>query len=130
MLAQKYFRKAGIPTALKPVAEEGVPEFLWRKRSRRQGNAPARHSAKEVFDRLAGTWAYWGWKGGYFDGEADARAFYDEMCYMLATQKARAELAAMVQHRPALGLWHRWPEPGPLLCRSQHRPADEIGLVL
>ena len=45
-------------------------------------------SAKEVFHRLAGTWTYWGWKGGYFDAEEDARAFYDEMCHMLATQKA------------------------------------------
>jgi ribonucleotide reductase alpha subunit len=34
---------------------------------------------KQVFDRLAGTWTYWGWKGGYFDSEADARAFYDEL---------------------------------------------------
>ncbi|HSM97315.1 MAG TPA: vitamin B12-dependent ribonucleotide reductase, partial [Rhizomicrobium sp.] len=46
------------------------------------------NSAKQVFDRLAGTWTYWGWKGGYFDKEADARAFFDEMCFMLATQKA------------------------------------------
>ena len=45
-------------------------------------------SAKQVFHRLAGTWTYWGWKGGYFDAEDDARAFYDEMCHMLATQKA------------------------------------------
>ena len=41
-----------------------------------------------MFHRLAGTWTYWGWKGGYFDAEDDARAFYDEMCHMLATQKA------------------------------------------
>ena len=87
VLAQKYFRKAGVPKTLKPVAEEGVPEFLWRKRGRRQRDAPARHSAKQVFDRMAGTWTYWGWKGGYFDSEADARAFYDELCHMLATQK-------------------------------------------
>src|SRR6185436_13357443 len=42
----------------------------------------------QVFHRLAGTWTYWGWKGGYFDAEDDARAFYDEMCHMLAAQKA------------------------------------------
>ena len=41
-----------------------------------------------MFDRLAGTWTYWGWKGGYFDSEADARAFFDEHCYMLAMQMA------------------------------------------
>ena len=28
----------------------------------------------------------WGWKGGYFDAERDARAFFDEMCHMLARQ--------------------------------------------
>lgn len=43
-------------------------------------------SATQVFDRLAGAWTYWGWKGGYFDAEADARAFYDEMRYMLCRQ--------------------------------------------
>ncbi|MEE8507163.1 MAG: vitamin B12-dependent ribonucleotide reductase, partial [Kiloniellales bacterium] len=37
---------------------------------------------------LAGTWTYWGWKGGYFDGEDDARAFYDELRHMLARQMA------------------------------------------
>ena len=46
------------------------------------------NSAKQVFDRMAGTWTYWGWKGGYFDTEADARAFHDELCHMLAAQKA------------------------------------------
>src|SRR3546814_802698 len=30
VLAQKYFRKAGIPARLKPVAEVNVPEWLWR----------------------------------------------------------------------------------------------------
>ena len=30
VLAQKYFRKAGIPAVLKRVKEKGVPEFLWR----------------------------------------------------------------------------------------------------
>ena len=39
-----------------------------------------------MFDRLAGTWTYWGWKGGYFSTEEDARAFYDELRYMLAMQ--------------------------------------------
>src|SRR5215469_2979965 len=87
VLAQKYFRKAGIPTALKPIAEEGVPEFLWRREA--DGDArTGEHSAKQVFDRMAGTWTYWGWKGGYFDTDADARAFHDELCHMLATQKA------------------------------------------
>jgi len=86
VLAQKYFRKAGVPKTLKSVAEEGVPEFLWKKQGAGK-DTTGEKSAKQVFDRLAGTWAYWGWKGGYFDGEADARAFYDELCHMLASQK-------------------------------------------
>jgi ribonucleoside-diphosphate reductase alpha chain len=87
VLAQKYFRKAGVPVALEPVAEEGVPAWLWRKEAA-GSETTGEHSAKQVFDRLAGTWTYWGWKGGYFDTESDARAFHDELCFMLATQKA------------------------------------------
>src|ERR1051326_9288609 len=30
VLAQKYFRKAGVPARLKRVEEEAVPSFLWR----------------------------------------------------------------------------------------------------
>ena len=87
VLAQKYFRKAGVPVTLKAVPEEGVPEWLWRK-APDGDETRGENSAREVFDRLAGTWTYWGWKGGYFDTESDARAFHDEHCYMLATQKA------------------------------------------
>ncbi|HWY66115.1 MAG TPA: vitamin B12-dependent ribonucleotide reductase [Rhizomicrobium sp.] len=89
VLAQKYFRKAGVPKNLRPVPEEGVPEFLWRKQAKENGSkeTTGERSAKQVFDRLAGTWTYWGWKGGYFDSETDARAFYDELCHMLAAQK-------------------------------------------
>ncbi|RMF07568.1 MAG: adenosylcobalamin-dependent ribonucleoside-diphosphate reductase, partial [Alphaproteobacteria bacterium] len=94
IIAQKYFRKAGVPKALRPVEESTVPSWLWRReadeealgaldRDKRYGSET---SAKQVFDRLAGTWTYWGWKGGYFDGEEDARAFYDELRHMLARQ--------------------------------------------
>ncbi len=90
ILAQKYFRKAGVPAKLKAIAERDVPEWLWRRVPDEDQPAAARSgsetSAKEVFHRLAGTWTYWGWKGGYFDAEADARAYYDETCFMLAKQ--------------------------------------------
>ncbi|MFW5835193.1 MAG: vitamin B12-dependent ribonucleotide reductase, partial [Pseudomonadota bacterium] len=88
VLAQKYFRKAGVPSALKRVAEAGVPEWLQRRVAAEGAGVGGEVSAKQVFDRLAGTWTYWGWKGGYFDGEADARAFFDEMRAMLALQMA------------------------------------------
>ena len=89
VIAQKYFRKAGVPVRRKKVPEEGVPEFLWR--SIPDGNDAATEgetSARQVFDRMAGAWAYWGWKGGYFSTEDDAQAYFDEMRYMLATQRA------------------------------------------
>jgi len=94
VLAQKYFRKAGVPTRLRKVEEESVPSFLWRsvadeaalKELPEKERTTGEHSARQVFDRLAGTWTYWGWKGGYFDSEADAQAFFDELRYMLAMQ--------------------------------------------
>ncbi len=89
VIAQKYFRKAGVPTRLKKVKEKGVPEFLWRSVPAKDGvEKTGETSSKQVFDRLAGAWAYWGWKGGYFTTEADAQAYYDEMRHMLATQRA------------------------------------------
>ena len=39
-----------------------------------------------MFDRLAGCWTYWGWKGKYFSSEEDAQAFFDELRFMLAKQ--------------------------------------------
>jgi ribonucleoside-diphosphate reductase alpha chain len=96
VLAQKYFRKAGVPARLKRVEENSVPSFLWRSvadeaaleelpRAERSGPET---SARQVFDRLAGAWTYWGWKGGYFGAEEDARAFFDELRFMLARQMA------------------------------------------
>ena len=94
VLAQKYFRKAGVPQKLKKFEENDVPSWLWRSVADNEAMAElpvdqhtsGEFSAKQIFDRLAGTWTYWGWKGGYFDSEEDARAYRDEMCYMLATQ--------------------------------------------
>ncbi|MGM0507450.1 MAG: vitamin B12-dependent ribonucleotide reductase, partial [Bacteroidota bacterium] len=44
--------------------------------------------SRQVFQRLAGCWTYWGWKHDYFESEKDAKVFYDELCYMLANQMA------------------------------------------
>ncbi|WP_299148398.1 vitamin B12-dependent ribonucleotide reductase [uncultured Tateyamaria sp.] len=88
VIAQKYFRKAGVPSELVKVKEAGVPEFLWRSTAAEGAEMGGETSSKQVFDRLAGAWAYWGWKGGYFTTEEDARAYYDEMRHMLATQRA------------------------------------------
>ena len=89
VIAQKYFRKAGVPLKSRRVAEKGVPEFLWRSVPANDNTGfTGEISARQVFDRLAGAWAYWGWKGGYFSTEEDARAYFDEMRFMLATQRA------------------------------------------
>src|SRR5262249_16590181 len=89
VLAQKYFRKAGVPAQTERVPEEGVPEGLQRTRPAGGGPRTGHETdARQVFRRLAGCWTYWGWKGGYFSGEADARAFFDETCSMLAAQMA------------------------------------------
>ena len=88
IIAQKYFRKAGIAAQLTPVKEPDVPEWLWKREPAPGSKMVGETDSRQVFDRLAGTWTYWGWKGGYFDTEADARAYFDEMRYMLATQMA------------------------------------------
>ncbi len=96
VLAQKYFRKAGVPARLRRVREKDVPEFLWRSVADEAALSDlpederfvSETSARQVFDRLAGAWAYWGWKGGYFSTEEDARAYFDEMRVMLARQMA------------------------------------------
>jgi ribonucleoside-diphosphate reductase alpha chain len=94
VLAQKYFRKAGVAARLKKVEEETVPSWLWRSVPDTEALAAlpenerivGETSAKQVFDRLSGCWTHWGWKGGYFTSEEDARAFNDELRYMLACQ--------------------------------------------
>ncbi|MBN2353158.1 MAG: adenosylcobalamin-dependent ribonucleoside-diphosphate reductase [Spirochaetales bacterium] len=68
ILAQKYFRKTGVPQP--------------------DGATGGERDARQVFHRLALTWKEWGKKYGYFDEEEDAQAFYDELCAMLALQMA------------------------------------------
>ena len=78
VLAQKYFRKAGVPKHLTTVEEDGVPAWLCRSVA---DDALLAHGvenprgpetdSRQVFRRLAGCWTYWGWKGGYFDKAAD-----------------------------------------------------------
>src|SRR6266511_309793 len=88
ILAQKYFRRAGVPARTERVPEPGVPEWLQRSRPAAAAGTGQETDARQVFRRLAGCWTYWGWKGGYFSTEADALAFFDENCYMLAMQMA------------------------------------------
>ena len=96
IIAQKYFRKAGVPAKVKKVKEKGVPAWLQRsvadEKALEKVAEEERYSheidSKQVFHRLAGCWTYWGWKHDYFDSEEDAKIFYDELRYMLANQMA------------------------------------------
>ncbi|MCP9463164.1 MAG: vitamin B12-dependent ribonucleotide reductase [Nitrospira sp.] len=80
ILAQKYFRKAGVPQrdeqgqVLK--GPDGKPVLGGER------------DARQVFERMAGCWTYWGKSHGYFTTPEDAEAFHDELCYMLARQMA------------------------------------------
>ncbi|MGZ3499283.1 MAG: vitamin B12-dependent ribonucleotide reductase [Vulcanimicrobiaceae bacterium] len=86
VLAQKYCRKAGVPSATKRVPEEGVPQWLWRSEPADAATFGAERDSRDVFNRLAGCWTYWGFKHGYFDSEQDAQVYFDEMRAMLARQ--------------------------------------------
>ncbi len=78
IMVSKYFRKAGVPQ----TDESGQP---LRDASGSIVTGPEK-SARQVVNRLAGCWRYWGEKHGYFDTAEDAQAFYDELAYMLLHQ--------------------------------------------
>jgi ribonucleoside-diphosphate reductase alpha chain len=80
IVVSKYFRKAGVPhvdASGKPVLDADGRPVLGSEKSVRQ-----------VVHRLAGCWAHWGEKFGYFSTKKDAEAFYDELAYMLVHQVA------------------------------------------
>jgi len=80
ILAQKYFRKAGVPqrdqNGQPLVGPDGKPVLGGER------------DARQVFERMAGCWTHWGKSYGYFKTPEDVEAFHDEMCYMLAHQMA------------------------------------------
>lgn len=66
ILAQKYFRKAGVPQA--------------------DGSLSRETSAKQVAHRMANCWRVWGERYNYFDSPLDAEIFYDELVYSILNQ--------------------------------------------
>ncbi len=80
ILAQKYFRKAGVP---KVNPDGGQEVDAWGKPI-----TGSETSCKQVVKRLAGTWRFWGEKYGYFASPEDAQSYQDEMEYMLIHQMA------------------------------------------
>lgn len=88
ILAQKYFRKAGVPDATEPDTDHNrdCPEWLMFRRPAEDAEFGRENDARQVFTRLAGGWTYEGWHAGYFDTEEDAQIFFDECRAMLAAQ--------------------------------------------
>ncbi|MGB7511559.1 MAG: vitamin B12-dependent ribonucleotide reductase [Pelodictyon phaeoclathratiforme] len=80
ILAQKYFRKTGIPL----FDEKGAAV------TDSAGNpvTGSEHSIRQVVHRMAGCWRDWGEKNRYFDSPDDAAAFYDEVAFMMLRQMA------------------------------------------
>jgi ribonucleoside-diphosphate reductase alpha chain len=68
ILAQKYFRKAGVPQV--------------------DGTIGGETSIKQVAHRMADCWRMWGEKYGYFASSNDAKVFYDEIVYSIVSQMA------------------------------------------
>ena len=66
ILAQKYFRKAGVPQP--------------------DGSLGRETSAKQVAHRMANCWKVWGERYDYFASEKDAQIFYEELVYSILNQ--------------------------------------------
>ncbi len=66
ILAQKYFRKAGVPQA--------------------DGSMGRETSVKQVAHRMANCWMVWGERYGYFASREDAQIFYEELVYCILNQ--------------------------------------------
>jgi ribonucleoside-diphosphate reductase alpha chain len=87
IIAQKYFRKAGVPKDKALDWMKFVPSSQTTLSEAGTGD-DSEHDARQVFHRLAYTWCLWGRQSNYFDTDEDEKAFYDEICYMLAHQIA------------------------------------------
>ena len=102
ILAQKYFRKAGVPQ----LDAQGKSVL------------GAERDARQVFHRLADCWRHWGETHGYFSSSADGQAFYDELCYMLAAQYAAPNSPQWFN----TGLHHAYGITGPAQGHSYIEP--------
>ena len=121
IMVSKYFRKAGVP----------LPE----------GGTGSERSARQVFDRLAGTWRWWGENYDYFTSPEDAQAFEDEIKYMLCHQMAAPNSPqwfntglnwAYGLTGPTQGFWYVDPASGELAPSpdSYSRPSPHACFIL
>src|SRR3990172_1006606 len=132
IMVSKYFRKAGVPQ----TDDEGRRVFDENGEPRLGPERPAR----QVFDRLTGTWRWWGEHSGYFASAEDAQAFEDELKYMLANQMAAPNSPQWFNTGlnysygltgPAQGFWYVDPETEELIpgSDSYSRPAPHACFI-
>ncbi len=86
VVAQKYLRKAGVPSKTVRVKEKGIPAWCQRSKPAKDAEFGAETDIRQALRRLAGTWTYWGFKLGLFSSEEDGQIFYDEVCHTLVHQ--------------------------------------------
>ena len=137
VLAQKYFRKAGVPVRLKSRARSrsartgsavtSPTKMRWPKLDKEQRTS-GETKATQVFDRMAGTWTYWGWRGGYFDARDDARAYLRRAALHAGASRWRAPNSPQWFNT---GLHWAYgidgPSQGPLLRRLPDGQAGRLG---
>jgi len=133
IMVSKYFRKAGVPqrdAAGELLVDEAGEPALGPERS-----------ARQVIDRLASTWRWWGEQNGYFASSDDAQAFEDELAYMLLHQMAAPNSPQWfntgLHHRygiegVAQGFWYVDPETGENVESpdSYSRPAPHACFIM
>lgn len=95
VLIEKVFCKIPLPSALVAAEEDGVPRWLWRQTPAGTAHGVPETDFRAAFTRIAGGFAYHGWKAGLFPAEEDARNFFDEFRYLLLHQIAAPELSLL-----------------------------------
>lgn len=140
IIAQKYFRKAGVNADVAEAWKVWVPS----SQQKLSGPSPvpgSEHDARQVIHRLAYTWLSWGKASGYFDSEQDEKAYYDEMCYILMRQLAAPNSpqwfntglhAVYGLEGPAQGHFYVHPESGEVVpsTSAYERPQPHACFIL
>ena len=134
ILAQKYFRKAGVPARLQQRRGDAGPVLavaLGRRRARarraargralrrRDRRPPGLRPPRRLLDLL-------GLEGRLLLQRGRRARLLRRAPLHAGHADGRAQQPAVVQHRPALGLRHRRARPGPLLRRPRDRRADAL----
>jgi ribonucleoside-diphosphate reductase alpha chain len=138
VLAQKYFRKRGVPTKTMPAPRahveaafpgehyrailDTVPEELWPRVPAPDAVLGGENDLRQVADRLAGFWTFSGWMQGHFTALDDARAFFDEVRYTLVRQLAAPNSPQWFNS----GLWWAYGVTGPSQGHYWFTPAGEL----